>query len=80
MEANWKSNKLVTALSNNSIHLCSADTLEKVSTVIAHNDGIVDVHFSPVDDSSLFTASSDGTIKQWDMRTPMKHSQEFKGM
>ena len=80
IDASWKTNKLVTALSNNSVHLSSADTLEKISTFIAHDQSIVDLHFSPDNNNCLFTASNDGTIRQWDLRTPEKHSQEFKGI
>ncbi len=79
IDCDWKSNQLAAALSNNSIHLTSTDTLEKISTFIAHDQNISDVHFNPVDPNFLLSASSDGTIRVWDIRNPRSHAQEFKG-
>ena len=80
LDCDWNTNRLASALSNNSIYLSSVDTLEKVSTFVAHDDSIVDIHFNPTDPNCLFSASGDGTIRLWDWRTPGKHTQEFKGI
>lgn len=80
LDCRWDANILATALSNNSVHLASADTLAKVSTFVAHNDNIIDIHFSPVDPNGLFTGSMDGTIRMWDLRSPMKHVLEMRGI
>lgn len=79
VDCHWKSNKLAAALSNNSIHLTSTDTLDKISTFIAHDQNISDVHFNPVDPNILFSASSDGTIRVWDIRNTQAYAQQFKG-
>ena len=79
LDCQWQTNKLAAALSNNSIHLTSTDCLERISTFIAHEQNIVDIHFNPADPSSFFSASSDGTIRAWDVRNPHRHTQEFLG-
>jgi WD40 repeat protein len=80
IDCHWKSNQLAAALSNNSIHLTTTDTLDKISTFIVHEQHIIDIHFNPVDPNFLFTASSDGTIRVWDIRnTHQGCVQEFKG-
>ena len=80
MDCHWSSNRLATALSNNSIHIAAIDTLEKIATFPAHNDNIIDVHFSSADVNCIFSGSSDGSIRLWDVRNPRKHSQEFRGI
>lgn len=80
LDCQWKSDKLATALSNNSIHITSATTLEKVATFIAHDESLVDVRFSPADPDLLFSASNGGDIRLWDVRTTQKPVQEFKGI
>lgn len=80
LDCHWDTKKLAAGLSNNSIHLTSSTTLEKISTFIAHNQNLVDVHFSPTDPNSLFTASSDGSVRMWDVRHPQKHTQEYRGI
>ena len=80
IDCHWKSNQLAAALSNNSIHLTTTDTLDKISTFIVHEQHIIDIHFNPVDPNFLFTASSDGTIRVWDIRnTHQGCVQEFEG-
>ena len=79
VDCHWNSNQLAAALSNNSIHVTSTDTLDKISTFIAHDQNISDIHFNPVDPNSLLSASSDGTIRVWDIRHPQGYAQQFKG-
>ncbi|KAI9551514.1 hypothetical protein GHT06_021847 [Daphnia sinensis] len=78
IDCEWNSKKLAAALSNHSIHLTSTDTLDKISTFIAHDQTIVDVHFNPITPDCVLTGSSDGSIRVWDIRNPQKWSQEFR--
>ena len=43
IDCHWKSNQLAAALSNNSIHLTTTDTLDKISTFIVHEQHIIDI-------------------------------------
>jgi len=78
MDVHWQTDRLACALSNNSIHLTTIDTLTKLDTFLVHDQNIVDVRFSPVDPNCLYTGSNDGKIRTWDLRTTKKHTQEFK--
>lgn len=80
IDCQWNTDRMAAALSNNSIHLTSTSTLDKISTFIAHDQNLVDIHFNPSDPNSLLSASSDGSIRIWDVRNPQKHSLEFKGI
>ena len=80
MDVHWQTDRLACALSNNSIHLTTIDTLTKLDTFLVHDQNIVDVRFSPVDPNCLYTGSNDGKIRTWDLRTTKKHTQEFKGL
>ena len=79
MDAQWQTDRLACALSNNSIHLTTINTLTKLDTFLVHDQNIIDVHFSPVDPNCLYTGSNDGKIRTWDLRAAKKHVQEFKG-
>lgn len=79
LDSQWQTNKLAAALSNNSVYLSTCDTLEKITTFVAHDQNIIDLHFNPNDPNSLFTASNNGSIRLWDIRTPQKYSLELKG-
>jgi len=79
MDAHWETNRLACALSNNSIHLTTIDTLTKLDTFLVHDQNIIDVRFSPVDANCLYTGSNDGNVRTWDLRTTKKHVQQFQG-
>lgn len=79
LDCQWNTNKLAAALSNNSVHLSNCDTLEKLTTFVAHDQNIIDIHFSPSDPNCLITASSNGSVRVWDVRNTQKYSLELKG-
>ena len=79
-DAQWKNNTLASALSNYSIHLSSIDTLARLDTIVAHQESIVNIRFSPDNPNYLMSASSGGIIRLWDLRNSKKASQEFKGI
>ncbi|KAJ8926996.1 hypothetical protein NQ314_020557 [Rhamnusium bicolor] len=68
------------ALSDNSceIHTISNDQVANITTLTKHNDKIVDCRFSSRDSNMLYTGSSDGSVKLWDIRTPKEPAINFQ--
>ncbi|MBN3287711.1 WDR89 protein, partial [Polyodon spathula] len=66
--------------SNKSIHVYNKQTLGLVGQYSGHSGPICGVRFAQTSDNLLFTASGDGTVRCWDVRTPGTDAvQVFRG-
>jgi len=57
------------SLSNNNINLYSAETYKQCQVLAAHSQQISHIRFSALQPNTLFSSSSDGTLKIWDTRS-----------
>ncbi|XP_023724656.1 WD repeat-containing protein 89 isoform X4 [Cryptotermes secundus] len=79
MNASVTSNpRVAVALSDQSCAIYDVTQLSKVETLCGHKGTVVNVRFSPGDESLVYSASSDGTIKLWDLRIGNQSAKEFK--
>lgn len=56
----------------------SDGNLVHVATLDDYSGAIIGVKFSPVNNNILYSGSTEGYIKSWDLRTPEKPAIEFK--
>uniref|UniRef100_A0A8C2B911 WD repeat-containing protein 89 n=1 Tax=Cyprinus carpio TaxID=7962 RepID=A0A8C2B911_CYPCA len=64
------SDVLAVCCSNHSVHLHSRETLRLVGDFQGHTAPVCGVRFSHLSPHLLFTGSSDGTVRCWDVRRP----------
>ncbi|XP_042217291.1 WD repeat-containing protein 89-like [Homarus americanus] len=74
---NWED--VAVALSDFSVTLLKRETLQKVSSFDPHQECITGLKFSPGNNNCLWTSSSDGFVKMWDVRSN-QCEKEFQGM
>lgn len=72
LEAQWQENSLAAALSDGQVHITAIDTLKTKDTLKAHQDGIIGLRYLPENPDVLITASNDGSVRVWDLRTATK--------
>lgn len=53
--------------------------MEHIATLSEHTDKIIGCTFSNIDSNLLYTGSTDGTFKLWDIRNPSESSITFTG-
>lgn len=59
------------------VYRLTAGQLTKHTTLDSHRDTVVNVKFCTTDNNLLYTGSTDGCIKLWDLRDPLKNVVEF---
>lgn len=72
---------VVTCLSNNSCRLYKLNNSEiaQIRVLREHNAKIIGCRFSGTDNNILYTGSSEGTLKVWDIREPKKSTITLTG-
>ncbi|KAJ8984304.1 hypothetical protein NQ317_012275 [Molorchus minor] len=55
----------------------SDNQVTHLSSLTGHKDKIIDCRFHSTNSNLLYTGSSDGCVKLWDLRAPQKSSQTF---
>lgn len=74
-DTSWEN--LAVGISDNSVAILKRETLEKVYSYKAHEHRITGLRFPPSNNSVLWTSSSDGFLKMWDLRSN-KCEKEFQ--
>lgn len=75
-DTSWEN--VAAAVSDNSVTLLKRETLEKVCSFKPHQECITGLKFSPSNSSILWTSSSEGCVKMWDVRS-LECEMEFQG-
>lgn len=72
---------IAAAESNNAVNILKFENNQLIGDGVLkeHKDLIVGVKFTADKQQTLFTASNDGVIKLWDLRTPKKCVLSFLG-
>lgn len=72
---------LAAAESNNAVHILKFENGQLCEDAVLkeHKELIVGIKFSTDNQQTVFTASNDGVIKLWDLRTPKKAVLNFIG-
>ena len=69
LERSCDGGQVATALSSLKINLYSSDTMLANGQLSGHTDALTQLAFAPSDNHALFSASEDGTVRGWDVRS-----------
>ncbi|KAK8751266.1 hypothetical protein OTU49_013824 [Cherax quadricarinatus] len=75
-DASWEN--LAAAVSDNSVTILKRETLQNMSSFEPHEKCITGLRFTPSSNNQLWTSSTDGLVKMWDIRSN-KCEKEFIG-